>query len=274
MGAFQQVFGLIGDAFVTKINAAGNALVYSTYLGGSGTDRGYGIALDGAGSAYVTGHTNSLNFPVAAAFQPGHGSPGSYDAFVTKFSAAGNTLAYSTYLGGNANEQSLEGGAIAVDVNGSAYVAGSTASTNFPGAGTSTIQPTPGAGGSDGFVVKLNAAGSGLVYSTYLGGTGYDAVTGLAIDASLNAYVVGYTNSSNFPTAAPLQASRNGVGNDAFVAKLNAGGSALMYSTYLGGSGEDIAYAVADKQRTRVTGSTNSNNFPIVSPCSRKRRPR
>lgn len=266
VGALQPSFGLIGDAFVTKLNAAGNALVYSTYLGGSGTDRGYGIALDGAGSAYVTGHTNSLNFPIAAAFQPAHGSPGSYDAFVSKINAAGNALVYSTYLGGNANEFSTYGGAIAVDGNGSAYVGGSTSSTNFPGAGTSTIQPTNGGGVNDGFVAKFTPAGSGLVYSTYLGGTTYDEVNGLAIDANQNAYVVGYTDSPNFPTASALQGSRNGSGNDAFVSKLNAAGTALSYSTYLGGSGSDRAYAVAvdGAGRAFVSGWTNSSNFPTV----------
>ncbi len=267
-GPIQPAYGLIGDAFVTKLNAAGNALVYSTYLGGSGTDRGYGIAVDGFGSAYVTGHTNSLNFPIAAAFQVTNGGPGSYDAFVAKLNSAGSALVYSTYLGGNANEFSLDGGAIAVDSAGSAYVAGTTISPNFPGAGTSAIQATFGGGTADGFVVKFNAAGSALVYSTYLGGTTVDAVNGLALDADRNAYVVGYTDSSNFPTAVPLQASRNGPGNDAFVAKLNAAGSYLTYSTYLGGTGGDVAYDVAVDSggQAHVSGWTSSFNYPTVAP--------
>ena len=268
VGPIQPIFGLIGDAFVTKLNAAGNALVYSTYLGGSGSDRGYGIALDGFGNAYVTGHTNSLNFPIVAAFQPANGGPGSYDAFVAKLNAAGSALVYSTYLGGNANEFSLDGGAIAVDSDGSAYVGGTTISPNFPGAGTSTIQATFGGGTGDGFVAKFNAAGSALVYSTYLGGTTIDAVNGLALDADRNAYVVGYTDSSTFPTAVPLQASRNGPGNDAFVAKINAAGSALTYSTYLGGTGGDVAYDVAvdGAGQAHVSGWTSSFNYPTVAP--------
>ncbi len=268
VGPIQPIYGLIGDAFVTKLNAAGNALVYSTYLGGSGSDRGYGIALDGLGNAYVTGHTNSLNFPIAAAFQPANASPGLYDAFVAKLNAAGSALVYSTYLGGNANEFSIDGGAIAVDSDGSAYVGGTTISPNFPGAGTSTIQATFGGGTGDGFVVKFNAAGSALVYSTYLGGTTIDAVNGLALDAAKNAYVVGYTDSSNFPTAVPLQAMRNGSGNDAFVAKLNAAGSALTYSTYLGGTGGDIAYDVAVDSggSAYVSGWTSSFNYPTFGP--------
>ncbi len=268
VGPIQPIFGLIGDAFVTKLNAAGNALVYSTYLGGSGSDRGYGIALDGVGNAYVTGHTNSLNFPIAAAFQPANAGPGSYDAFVAKLNPAGSFLVYSTYLGGLLNEFSLDGGAIAVDSAGSAYVGGTTASANFPGAGTSTIQATFGGGTADGFVVKFNAAGSALVYSTYLGGTTVDAVNGLALDAGQNAYVVGYTDSSNFPTAVPLQATRNGPGNDAFVAKLNAAGSTLAYSTYLGGTGGDVAYDVAVDSggNASVSGWTSSFNYPTVVP--------
>ena len=137
-----------GDAFVTKINASGNALVYSTFLGGGGNERGYGIAVDGAGNAYVTGHTSSDNassgptggFPTVAPLQPNNNSLGNSDAFVTKFNAAGNGLVYSTYLGGNGSEFSIDGGAIAVDSDGNAYVGGTTRSTNFPGASSSTIQ--------------------------------------------------------------------------------------------------------------------------------------
>src|SRR3990167_2290491 len=276
VGAFQASYHLGGDAFITKLNAAGSALVYSTYLGGSGAERGYGIAVDSSFNAYVTGHTNSVqgivpsptDFPTAAPFQAQNGSLGNYDAFVTKINAAGSALVYSTYLGGNASEYSLDGGAIAVDSDGNAYVGGTTASTNFPGVSPSSIQPTIG-GRSDGFVVKFNAAGSALLYSTYLGGTTDDAVNGIAIDAARNAYVVGYTDSPNFPTASPLQASRNGPGNDAFVSKLNAAGSALVYSTYLGGTGAgDIAYAVAVDAggNAYVSGSTNSSNFPTVEP--------
>lgn len=268
VGPIQAAYGLIGDAFVAKLDPTGGALVYSTYLGGSGTDRGDGIAVDGVGNAYVTGHTNSLNFPVVIPFQVQNGSPGSYDAFVSKVNAAGSALAYSTYLGGSASEYSIDGGAIAVDSAGSAYVAGSTGSANFPGAASSTIQPTLGGGTSDGFVAKFTPAGTGLVYSTYLGGTGSDAVTGLALDPALNTYVVGSTDSSNFPTTAPLQASRNGLGSDAFVAKLNPAGGALAYSTYLGGSGDDIAYAVAVDSAglTYLSGWTNSANFPTSVP--------
>jgi hypothetical protein len=270
VGGVQALYRLGGDAFITKINASGNALLYSTYLGGSGTERGYGIAVDGSGNAYVTGQTNSVNgpgdFPTASPFQPQNG--GSVDAFVTKITAAGDGLVYSTYLGGTGSESSIDGGAIAVDSSGNAYVGGTTASPNFPGAGTSTIQATNGGGFNDGFVVKFNAAGSALLYSTYLGGTGYDAVNGIAIDAAFNAYVAGYTDSPNFPTQSPLQPARGGLGNDAFVAKLDAAGSALVYSTYLGGTAGEIAYAIAVDVggNAYVSGFTQSTNFPTVEP--------
>ena len=173
-------------------------------------------------------------------------------------------LSYSTYLGGGGNDI---GYAIAVDNAGNAYVTGLTRSTNFPGVGGGAIQPSL-RGSDDVFVAKLNAAGSALVYSTYLGGTTYDAVNGIAVDAARNAYVVGYTDSSNFPTAVPLQASRNGAGNDAFVVKLNAAGSALVYGTYLGGSGGDVAYDVAVDSggHAFVSGWTTSSNFPTAAP--------
>ncbi len=279
VGAFDSSYNGGGDAFVTKINAAGNALVYSTFLGGGGNERGYGIAVDGAGNAYVTGHTSSDNassgpgggFPTAAPLQANNSSLGNFDAFVTKLNATGNALVYSTYLGGSSSEFSIDGGAIAVDGDGNAYVGGTTRSSNFPGAGSSTIQSTLGGttGRSDGFVVKVSAAGTALLYSTYLGGSTDDSVNGIAIDAARNAYVVGSTDSpNNFPTASPLQPAKGGAGFDAFVSKINAAGSALVYSTYLGGSDGENAYAVAVDARGNafVSGWTASSNFPTVAP--------
>ena len=234
-GAFQTTFGGgFSDAFVTKLNPAGSALVYSTYLGGSADDRGHGIAVDSAGNAYVTGVTASTNFPTTSgAFQTTFGGAPS-DAYVTKLNPAGSALVYSTYLGGVENDQ---GSAIAVDSAGSAYVTGLTFSTNFPTA--SPIQAAK-AGDFDAFVTKLNAAGSALVYSTYLGGSGFDWGHGIAVDSAGNAYVAGQTRSTNFPTASPIQAANAG-DFDVFVTKLNAAGSALVYSTYLGGSNVDAA---------------------------------
>src|SRR5881396_1907639 len=207
-------------------------LSYSTYLGGSGSDVGNAIAVDSARNAYVTGATGSTDFPIASPFQAAIG--GSSDAFVTKLNATGSALVYSTYLGGSSGDYGL---GIAVDSAGNAYVVGDTDSTNFP-----TANPFQAAigGSSDAFVTKLNATGSGLVYSTYLGGSGGDYGLGIAADSSGNAYVVGDTNSTNFPTASPFQAAIGG-SYDAFVTKLNAPGSALVYSTYLGGNINDVA---------------------------------
>ncbi|MGA2610109.1 MAG: choice-of-anchor D domain-containing protein [Terriglobia bacterium] len=262
------------DVFVTKLNPSGSALVYSTYLGGSGWDQGSGIAVDAAGNAYVTGTTYSADFPTAnplqatnkaAAAHPGHDT-----AFVAKLSSTGSALVYSTYLGGS-NEDAASG--IAVDSSGNAYVTGGTSSTNFP-----TVNPFQATcGGSwqncgDAFVAKLNPAGSALVYSTYLGGSGGDGASGIAVDAAGNAYVTGTTDSTNFPTANPLQANCDGCANnnrrDAFVAKLNPAGSALVYSTYLGGSSYDdgTGIAVDAAGNAYVAGRTYSTDFPTANP--------
>jgi len=252
--------GSWSNAFVAKLNAAGSALVYSTYLGGSGGDEGHGIAVDSSGNAYVTGSTGSTNFPTASPLQATNG--GSRDAFVAKLNAAGSALIYSTHLGGNSDDS---GEGIAVDSSGNAYVAGWTTSTNFPTA--SPLQPTWGGGAYDGFVTKLNAAGSALVYSTYLGGSSYEYGYGIAVDSSGNAYVTGFTGSPNFPTASPLQATYGG-NSDAFVTKLNAAGSALVYSTYLGGVGlYDYGYGIAvdSSGNAYITGQA-STGFPTVNP--------
>ena len=248
------------DAFVAKLNASGTALVYSTYLGGSGDDAGSDIAVDSAGNAYVTGYTRSTNFPTANPLQPTFG--GDRDAFVAKLNASGTALVYSTYLGGIASDV---GSGIAVDSAGNAYVTGDTVSTNFPTA--NPLQPASGGGLTDAFVAKLNATGTALVYSTYLGGSASDAGLDIAVDSAGNAYVTGNTSSTNFPTANPLQPASGG-GTDAFVAKLNAAGTALVYSTYLGGSASDagLDIAVDSAGNAYVTGDTSSTNFPTANP--------
>jgi beta-propeller repeat-containing protein len=246
------------DVFVTKINADGSALVYSTYLGGRADDFGGGIAADGAGNAYVTGYTHSTDFPTA---NPLQGSGGGLDAFVTKINAAGSAFVYSTYLGGSGNDV---GTGIAVDGSGNAYVTGNTNSTNFPT--TNPLQASNG-GDYDAFVTKINAAGSAKVYSTYLGGSGGDFGLGIAVDGSGNAYVTGSTDWTDFPTANPLQGSNGGF-EDAFVTKINAAGSVLVYSTYLGGRGNDQGQGIAvdGSGNAYVTGVTFSTNFPTANP--------
>ena len=262
-GAFQTTFaGGSFDAFVTKLNFTGSALVYSTFFGGSGFDRGVGLAVDAAGNAYVTGLTDSSNLPTTAeAFQTTIG--GSSDAFVTKLDPAGSVLAYSSYLGGSGQEDGL---GIAVDTAGNAYVTGRTGSTNFPT--TSRAFQTTSGGSDDAFVTKIAPTGSALVYSTYLGGSSFDRGFGIAVDAAGNAYVTGETLSSNFPiTPGALQTTFAGV-EDAFVTKLDPTGSRVVYSTYLGGSGYDLGAAVTvdalPNPSAYVTGLTGSADFPTT----------
>jgi len=272
VGAFQPIFLSGQDHFVTKLNAAGSALVYSTFLGGGFCCRG-GIAVDSSGNAYVTGQTASPDFPTTAgAFQPAPGgAPGVEDAFVMKLNPAGNAPVYSTYIGGSSIDR---GRSIAVDSSGNAYVTGLTLSTDFPTT-VGAFQPAL-RGFMDPFVTKLNAAGSALVYSTYLGGsTGEDFTIGflpdegrgIAVDSSGNAYVTGNTTTTDFPTANAMQAAFGGF-IDAFVAKLNPAGDGLVYSTYLGGSDRDQAFAIAVDTggNAYVAGVTRSSNFPTANP--------
>jgi hypothetical protein len=247
------------DAFVTKLSPNGSALVYSTYLGGSDEDAGYGIALDGSGNAYVTGETWSINFPTKNPIYKSYS--GWSDVFITKVNPSGTELVYSTYLEGSDEDYSW---AIAVDSSGSAYITGETWSTDF-----STANPLywKNSGESDVFITKVNPSGTELDYSTYYGGSGKDYGRSIAVDSSGNAYITGYTSSTNFPTTGPIQGSNAGP-PDAFVLKLNAAGSASDYSTYLGGDGEDFGYGIAvDKSgNAYVAGYTNSTNFPTEGP--------
>ncbi|MCG3119198.1 MAG: hypothetical protein ALAOOOJD_01543 [bacterium] len=249
------------DAFVTKLNPSGSALVYSTYLGGNDWDFGFGIAVDALGNAYITGRTDSPDFPTSSPFQAM--LKGSSDAFVTKLNASGSALIYSTYLGGSEYDRGLS---IAVDATGNAYVTGYTEAfqtSDFP-----TANPIQAAlmGTKDAFVTKLNPSGSPL-YSTYLGGSSSEEGRGIAVDSQGYACVTGLTVSDNFPTASPLQTNRGG-SNEAFVTKFNPAGSALIYSTYLGGSNDEEAYGIAvdNAGNAYVTGSTTSNNFPTANP--------
>jgi hypothetical protein len=248
------------DAFITKLNASGSALIFSTYLGGSGDDVGNGIAVDSSGNAYVTGYTISTDFPTASAYQGSNA--GGNDVFITKVNASGSGLDYSTYLGGSGNDV---GNGIALDSSGNAYVTGETGSTDFPTA--SAYQGSSGGAFSDVFITKVNASGSGLDYSTYLGGSGAEEGNGIAVDSSGNAYVTGNTYSTDFPTASAYQGSGGGIYKDVFITKVNASGSGLDYSTYLGGSGSDVGYSIAvdSSGNAYVTGNTDSADFPISS---------
>jgi hypothetical protein len=336
------------DAFVTKLSADGTALVYSTYLGGTGSDFGNAIVTDGSGQAYIGGTTDSTDFPLplsppaTAPFQAIAG--GGKDAFVAVLNAAGNGLVYSTYLGGTADElgegiavkgsviylvgstgsgdllvdlpsgsvlqSTFQGGGssttptdgfvakfdlsntnnnavaylggtandtatgVAVDSSGNAYVTGFTFSTDFPHPGSPYSTQCGGCPSEDdAFVTEINAAFTNYVYSTFLGGSGPDISNQIAVDGSGNAYVTGGTSSTNFPTNgsnAAYKTSLTGTGGNAFLTVVKPGGSSLLYSSYLGGSGVDTALAIAldtsNPPKAYITGQTSSTNLPTVNP--------
>ena len=253
LNPYQATFQGGGDVFVTKLSNSGNSLIYSTYLGGGAWDEGEGITVDGCGCAYLTGMTGSFNFPTQNPYQT---IQGGQDAFVTKLSSSGNNLIYSTYLGGGDNEG---GNSIEIDGNGNAYVTGHTWSSDFP-----TLNPyQTDQGYDDAFVTKLSSSGNSLIYSTYLGGGSNDGGASIAVDGSGNAYVVGRTSSSDFPTLNPYQATFQG-GGDVFVTKLSNSGASLIYSTYLGGGSDDEGWGIAidGSGNAYVTGDIHSSNFP------------
>jgi Beta-propeller repeat len=247
------------EVWVAKLNSAGTQLLYLVYIGGSGNDSGQGIAVDTSGNAYVTGMTSSTNFPTTSgAFSTQ--SVGPQEAFIAKFGPAGQ-VEYSTYLGAGSDA----GLAIAVDTTGAVYIAGQTGSVSFPTT-AGTIQTSYGGGLSDCFVTKISAAGNSLVYSTYLGGSLLDLCTGIAIDVSDDAYVTGTTRSTNFPIQMALQSNLMGSAS-AFVAEINPTGSALLYSTYLGGSVVDNSNAITVDAfgSAYIVGTTASPDFPTTT---------
>jgi hypothetical protein len=251
---------------VAKVNSNASALIYAGYIGGSGDDFGRGIALDGSGNAYVTGFTDSAQttFPVTGGPDTSYNG-GSYDAFVVKVNSNGSALVYAGYIGGSGNDL---GSGIAVDGSGNAYVTGDTdsAQTTFPAIGG---PDTSYNGGTDAFVAKVNSNASALVYAGYIGGSGDDFGRGIALDGSGNAYVTGFTNSdqTTFPAIGGPDTSYNG-DLDAFVAKVNSNGSALVYAGYIGGSGNDYGYEIAvdGSGNAYVTGDTYSDQttFPAI----------
>ena len=278
--AFQKNFAggsLTGDAFVFKLNAASGQPAYITYLGGSVDDGAFGIAVDSAGNAYVTGFTDSPNFPtstnalyknISGIFLP---SFGSYlvDAFVTELDASGSNLVYSTYLGGSSSDSGM---AIAVDATGNAYVTGYTYSSNFPT--INALQSKLACTNSfffnaNAFIAKISPGGTNLAYSTYFGGNNFDQGKGIAVDTNGFVYVTGFTASTNFPATNGFQQFLNGsssftLSDDAFVAKFDPTGANLIYSTLLGSPSSDAANGIAvdNTGAAYVTGWTVSSNFP------------
>lgn len=251
------------DAFVTSLDPRG-MLRWSTFLGGSATEAGAAITVDPTGGVYITGRTWSSNFPTAQAFDAsynGGSGPFEGDAFVSALDAAGSALRYSTYLGGSNIDQGMD---VAVDRAGNAYVTGMTQSRDFPMA--DALDATMN--NEDAFVSSFDARGQTLRYSTYLGGTAFDMGNGIAVDAAGNAYLTGHTQSNTFPTVNALDASFGGGQTDAFVSTLSAAGAALRWSTFLGGSGDDIGLdiAVDTVGNAAVTGWTQSYDFPMAQP--------
>jgi len=267
-GAFQTTFAGVDDCVALKLNPTGSALLYSTYLGGSNEDPFGGLAIDSAGNAYVGGSTRSLDFPTTpGSYQPS--LTGFRDIFVTKLNTTGTVLVYSTYLGGGNFDDLL---ALTVDSSDQVHFTGRT----FFNFSSIPYPTTPGAlqssydGIRDVVVTTLNAAGSGLVFSTLLGGTDFDEAQAIAVDAGGNTYVGGWTFSSDFPTTpGTIQTTLSG-NNDAFVAKINPSGTALVYSTLLGGSfvgGAEVVRGLAldSAGNAWVTGGTQSTDFPVAN---------
>ena len=272
---FQRSFGGgISDAFVSRLSADGNRLVSSTYLGGFDLDEGRGIAVDSAGRIYVTGRTRSPNLVIHNAYQ-GLRRSTLDDAFLTKFSALGDLVTYSTFFGGSGNETAH---GIAVDDSGLAYLAGETDSTDFVTT-SDAFKKEHGGSDLDGFIVKLRTTASkldSLAYSSFFGGSANDSIRALAAGDTGAVYVTGVTDSTDFPTQDATQSQFGGGASDAFAAKLNSLGTGLVYSTYLGGNGADSGEGIAALLRlpdrvaetgvTFVAGITESNNFPTAVP--------
>ena len=257
------------DGFVAKLNAPGTALLFSTYLGGSAEDTINSLALDGAGNVYVTGSTDSRDFPLTTgSVRPLQNTFGGVsDAFVSKLSATGNALLYSTYLGGS---QSDFGNDIAVTASGQAVVTGATSSLNFPTLNPLRM-PTQTQELPDAFVTRLKADGSGVDYSTYLGGGSVDSAQAVVVDAAGNVTLAGFTSSSDFPALNPVQEKqRQPLNNesDAFVTRLNASGTAFTFSSYLGGLNQDFGLALAQDAQggLYLSGYTASSDFPLLNP--------
>ena len=266
-GVYQTKYGGSNDAFVTKLNPDGTALIYSTYLGNQDVNEGEAIGIDGQGDAYVAGLTQG-NFPVTAgAYQTSGG-----DIFLSKINPQGNGLLYSTYLGGNIGDAV---NALSIDNNGNAYLTGNTQG-NFPtsvGAYQSNFQSEcPGLSCRNPtvseFIVKINATGTAVIYSTYLSNTDHFSYEGrgIGVDSQGNVYVTGQTT-DNFPTTPnALQPNFGGGAYEAFVSELNASGSGLVYSSYLGGNREDTGYGIALDSRGLIYVVADTGcNFPVTS---------
>ena len=257
-GSFDLGFELTGNYLDNTPLIIDPILMYATYLGGSLTENARGIAVDTVGCAYVTGTTSSVDFPVTpGAFQTTAGSGG--NAYVTKFSSDGSSLIYSTYLGGS---NGASANSIFLDTQECAYITGSTSSTDFP-ITPGAYQTTPGGL----YVTKLAPDGGSLIYSTYLGSTVGGSSDGIVVDPQGHAHVSGYTADNNFPiTPGAFQTTKLGSSNTGFITKFSTDGGSLIYSTFLGGTGQDIIndITVDTQGYAYVTGATSSTDFPVT----------
>ena len=265
-GSIQSTYGGTGayrDAFALKINAAGSAILWATYLGGSGDELGYGIAADSSGNAYVTGYTDSASLPWigGSAIQPTYG--GNTDGFVIKIDSSGANV-WATYLGTSDGDSLNE---VLVDGSGNVWVGGSTGSSSWPGVTGGSLQPTY-AGNGDAVITEINSAGTAISYATYLGGSDSDDLRGLAFDSSGNVYVCGTTLSTSFPgvTGSSIQPSNAG-DHDIYVAKLNSTATSITWATFIGGSDYDIStgLGVDSSGNVYISGSSLSTDFPLSS---------
>jgi len=249
------------DAFVSRLSSSGSGFIYSTYLGGGLADQAHAIAADSNGIATVSGQTVSNDFPTVNSYQASRA--GYTDVFLSRLSSTGSALVYSTYLGGTSHDYATE---LALDADGGTGVTGYTQSGDFPV--PNAYQSSNRGGTYDAFISRLSSAGSSLVYSTYLGGSGIDWGQGIVCDSENRAWVVGYTASGDFPTRDPYQASFGGGDSDIFVGCLSSTGSLLIYSTYLGGGGKEDGYGLCRDSlgAVYVIGSSGSDDFPTRNP--------
>ncbi|MHA1577626.1 MAG: SBBP repeat-containing protein [Candidatus Thorarchaeota archaeon] len=263
VNAYNDTYGQSDDCFVYKLNATGNGLLYATFIGGADEDNGQSIAVDSEGNAYVTGYTESTDFPTV---NPIDSSQEGGDAFVLKLSSNGGSLVYSTLLGGSDKDYPR---GLALSSTNNVYVTGSTSSTDFPA--VSAYDDSFNGGddyfGGDCFVAKLEDDGSALLFSTYVGGGLIDQGRSIRVDLSGNVYVVGRTNSTDFPTQSAHDSNYNGGSYDVFALRLTADGASISYSTFVGGSSTDMAYSLAidSSNNIYVTGGTASTDFPVIN---------
>ncbi|MHA1912515.1 MAG: SBBP repeat-containing protein [Candidatus Kariarchaeaceae archaeon] len=249
------------EGFITKIGSDGT-LIFSSYFGGSGDDWLYGLAIDSEDNIVISGNTFSDDLLMVNPYQS---TLKTFDGFIAKFSEDGQAILYSTYLGGSANDWTM---GLALDANDNIIAYGGTASTNFPT--LNAFQETYGGGSYDTYITKFDKNGSSLIFSTYIGGTSKESLgniggnQGVNIDALGNIIVVGYTESSNFPTLNAFQESHGGGSNDAYITKFNENGS-LIFSTYLGGEGVDDGISVTSDSLANIViaGYTSSADFPL-----------